>query len=454
MIINVPVFLAVLGALTAFYFFIGLYASRTVTSTSDYFLAGRSLGLFAVTATLIATQLGGGMLLGTCQEAYITGFYGILYTLGMSIGFILLASGLAARMQSMNVATVAEIFETHYNSLPLKKIASLLSILTLCGIFVGQVVASRTILSGLSITHEWIFLLIWGVIITYTMIGGLKAVVLTDTFQVIFIIIVFSGIFIYALSGEPSSFFSYSSLLALQKNFTNISLNARTLIATLVMPALFSLIQQDLAQRFFSARSRSVAAGAALCASVFLLTFALIPVYLGIKARILGLALAPTSSPLLPVIGYLTNQWVLIFALCAVMAAITSTADSLLCAISSNVAQDFNTSRNNTKNALWRSKIITLVIGVLGVGASYFVPQNILQVLVGSYELSVSCLLVPLVFAYFSKNVHRCSAWAAIITGFGAFMIMPYFYYGAFSSILPTIFSLIAYIGVAGGVRG
>ena len=109
-------------ALILFYLFFGFFSSRTVKSTKDYFLAGRDLGIFPITFTLVATQLGGGMLLGTSQEAYVAGIYGILYTVGITLGFLMLGCGLAAQLQSLNINTTAELFETHFNQRRSKKL--------------------------------------------------------------------------------------------------------------------------------------------------------------------------------------------------------------------------------------------------------------------------------------------------------------------------------------------
>ena len=236
---NTMLFFTVFIAFGIIYTIIGLFASRKITTITDYFLAGRNLGLSSVMFTLIATQLGGGMLLGTAQQAYQFGLYGIMYTLGMSLGFLMLGSGFAAKLQSLNVATTAELFETRYNSVTLKKFASVLSIITMGGILVGQVVGARTLLMGLGLFNEPIFIAFWLFTIWYTMVGGLKAVVLTDVFQVIFIIMLFTGIFLYTLWLQPQELFT---IINSQQYFDSAQINTSTLLATLFMPAFFSLV--------------------------------------------------------------------------------------------------------------------------------------------------------------------------------------------------------------------
>jgi SSS family solute:Na+ symporter len=426
---NIVLFLSIFSALAIIYFFIGLYASKNIHNNSDYFLASRDLGLWPVTFTLIATQLGGGMLLGTAERAYAIGYWGILYTLGMSVGFLLLGLGFAAKLRSLNVATTAELFETKYHSVTLKKIASLLSITTMCGILVAQVIASKTLLAGLEVHNEYIFLAFWLFVIIYTMMGGLKAVVFTDVAQVWVIILVFTGIFIYSLLSEPSSFFTISSFLDNQNKFLldGSAITTSSLLATIMLPALFSLIEQDLAQRFFAARTQKIAALSAILSSVFLLIFSFIPIYFGMKAQSMGLVVAPGASPLIPVLDALTSQLVLVLAVCAIIAAITSTADSLLCAVSSNVAQDFDLSFTGIKNPLKISQIVTLITGIAALCASYFVSQSIIDVIVSSYEISISCLLVPLLYSYFGDNLKKSAAIGGICAGLLGFVVFRFY---------------------------
>jgi len=255
------------------------------------------------------------------------------------------------------------------------------------------------------------------------------AVVITDVFQVLFIILVFTGIFSYSVPGLFS--WSIVGVWRVQQQFGALDLSRTQLVATLVMPALFSLIEQDLAQRFFAARTKKIAVISAFGASIFMLLFVGIPLYLGMMAKLMGLPVAAGSSPLIPVIRALTNDTVVAFAVCGIIAAITSTADSLLCAISSNLAQDFDTVLPGTVNPVRRSQLITCIVGIVALGASYLVAQDVIDILTSSYALSVSCLLVPLLMAYYCAHVKREGALGAVVAGLTSFIVfrfwpMPY----------------------------
>ncbi|HJM69033.1 MAG TPA: sodium:solute symporter family protein [Candidatus Babeliales bacterium] len=414
-------FISIFAVLTVIYLYLGYIASKRISTLKDYFLAGKDLGLLSLVATLVATQLGSGTLLGIAQKSYEVGYYGIVYALGISLGFILLSMGFASRMQALGVATTAQLFETKYNSITLRKIASVLSIITLCGILIGQIVASREFIVGIfqaqTFGTEIVFLLFWVFIIAYTIIGGLKAVVITDVFQLFYIIVVFTAIFAYALWQEPASFFTASNFAASQKQFNISYYELTTFLPTLIAPALFSLIEQDLAQRFFSARTKAIAASSAIVSSVFMITFAIIPIYFGMQTKLLDLVVPAGSNPLIPSLQYYANSFVFALLICGLIAAITSTADSLLCAISSNVAQDFKFSFLGNKESIQRSQWITLFVGIIMLTVSYFINAGIIDILISSYSISISTLFVPLVICYFKKDVCRQAAWASVITG-------------------------------------
>ena len=160
----------------------------------------------------------------------------------------------------------------------------------------------------------------------------------------------------------------------------------------------------------------------------------------------MNLSIPAGSSPLMPVIGALTNEFVLILAVCGIIAAITSTADSLLCAMSSNIAQTFDFDWTGIKNRVRLSQIVTLIAGISALGASYLVPPNIITILIESYALSVNCLLVPLLFAYYRTDVKKSGAIGAIACGLAGFIFIPFWYTTLPKELLPLVLSFIGFI--------
>lgn len=403
-----------------FYSIIGYRASKTIKTLDDYFLAGRKLGIFALTITLIATQLGGGVILGTSKESFTIGIYGLLYVASITLGFIILACGVAARLRAFNVHTTSELFELRYKSVFLKKCASLFSMISLCGLLAAQVVASRNLMLSLNVYHELFFIIFWVFVIGYTMLGGLRAVVNNDIFQLSFIIAVFCGIFIFELF--TNSWGVWNILAYSPANFVlPEAFNTGRIFAILLIPACYSLIEQDIAQTLFAAKTPKVAVTGTFLAGLFMILFSCIPVYFGMKAQTLGLMVPEGANPLMFLFDTTYSPIIVALVVYGVFAAIISTADALLCAISSHLVQDFNLAKNS-KHALGISKT---VMGLVGVG-TLFVGRyftNIIDVIVGSYDIPVTTLFVPLMICYFTDKLSKTGAYLSIIFGLTGFIV-------------------------------
>lgn len=443
---SITLFLILLFSLTTIYFIIGLITSQKVTNVNDYFLANREVGVLPLTFTLVATQLGSGLLLGTAARAYSIGLWGILYTLGISLGFLILGFGFAARLQSLNISTTAEIFETRYHSPKLKMFASFVSIISLWGILVAQIIASQQLFLSCGINDPRWLLCFWTLLICYTMLGGLRSVIIIDTLQVIFILTIFSIVFYYALPAGSLATLSITNLTKMQNYYFGKKYILIDLLPVVVSSALFSLIEQDLAQKFFAARTALTATIAAFLSSIIITLFACIPLYFGIFAKIKNIPIPTGVSPLLPFIEKISSELVYALIVCALIAAIASTADSLLCAISSHISQDFSKFLPTSRKLLV-AKTITFFTGAYALMLSFYISSDIISILEQSYRFSIGCLFVPTIIAYFTENVRQGAALVAIICGSISFIAVQLFLpHSILQDIIPLALSLLGYI--------
>ena len=121
-----------------------------------------------------------------------------------------------------------------------------------------------------------------------------------------------------------------------------------------------------------------------------------------------------------------TNPWITALVGCAVLAAIISTATSLINAISSNIAGDFKLPWKQFE-AMKVAKGLTCLMSIAAIFFAFYF-NNVVGLLIQSYELYVSCLFVPVVMALFKKRGQMISALFAIAfgaIGFSAFRIYP-----------------------------
>lgn len=417
---DVSIFLFLLFTLQSLYWIIGRRASRQVNDNNDYFLAGKSVQLFPLMMTFLATMVGGGLVLGAAEESFLFGWPVLLYPLGNSIGLILLGTGVGRKLAQFNVSTVSQIFEVVYGSSMLKKIASVLSVVSLFMLLVGQIIGSQKFLLSMGINNIPLFILFWGIIIIYTAQGGLKAVISTDLAQASLFSIIFIICFAVVFLMEPQ----VDSLPAMQwESFSNVS---PKLCGWILLPMLFTVLGQDMGQRCFAGASQKIVSKAAFFAGICGMFICMIPVFLGTLANTMELEPAKGSSVLMAVVAKTTNPWLTALMGCAVLAAVVSTATSLITAISSNLLGDFQFKTLEGVGSFKWVQIITCSISIVAVFFAFYF-DNIVDLFMMSYELSISCLAVPLFVALFKKEGCLLGAFLAVLFGATGFIIFNFY---------------------------
>jgi SSS family solute:Na+ symporter len=186
-----------LGALD--WLFVGLYMAviaaisiwsirRKKDSPQDYFLANRNLGWFVIGASILASNVGSEHVVGLAGTAANTGLVMGHYELHSWIILILGWVFVPFYMRSM-VYTMPEFLERRYNS----QSRMLLSIIQLLSYIIAKV--SVTIYAGALVVTSFLGVDFWTgaivlVVITgiYTVLGGLHAVMYTETLQAIVLI--------------------------------------------------------------------------------------------------------------------------------------------------------------------------------------------------------------------------------------------------------------------------
>ena len=399
-------FYLLIGLVYSLSLFIGWWHKTDDRSGTQYLLGGKQFATWQLTLTILAAQLGGGSLLGTCDTARTHGWGGIAYGAGMALGLLLIGFFFAEKLQRLPSGTISQALGTLYHSRSLQQIAAVLSIATLFCSLIATAVAMRKLFHFVG-APDVVFLVFWAVFITYTVLGGLHAVILTDIVQAICILgilLLFTG-YMY--------FHSDLALPTHGMQFLHQPADAEAIswVDWILMPALFVIIGQDMGQRCFAATSPKSIQTAMKAAAVLILLCVLVPVSVGVLTRNLGLSISPSTSTLLTSVQQLTTPWLTMLVTAAVLMAIISTADSLLCALSSNLGFDFHLH----KNVRWLQALTTLA-GILAACASFFL-QDIISTLLLGYELSVCILLVPFLSAMLFRSTCLPAAFSAMGVG-------------------------------------
>ena len=389
--------------------------------------------------TLLATQLGGGVILGTLEASYHYGLYSILYGLGLSIGLIILSLGIGARFRRLDVYTIAEIFEKIYDSKRLRQASALISVVSLFLILVAICLSSEKLFTSLGFENKALFLALWLGTTYYTIMGGFKAVVKTDVVQVSFILLTFIILAFYFFwnPGHLPSINISENL----KNSGNIPL-----LSWLISPLFFVIIGQDMGQRCFSAYSEKTVSRACLYAGLLLFFCSLLPGLMGVYIKMMGLIPTEKEPLLLLALKVIQQPMLGSLFIASVLMAILSTADSLLCAITSHISEDFSFTEIKTqKQKIFIARLVTFIVSLLALFLASFV-QEIISLMVLAYEICINTLFVPIIFSILLKNPKKEQATISMITGLVCFISLKFMPIFPGKELFPILLAALAFV--------
>ena len=284
--------------------FVGVWFVKRIKNTGDYYVAGRTLGPFVLTATVCASIIGGSAMMGRAGIAYTTGFKAVMTAIPYLIGMFIF-SAIAGRIQEVgftrNINSIPELFNYRFNSTA-RCILAFMIVFTMMGTVAAQVTATATIIKMLGnefgISYEAGALAATLIFIIYTAASGLFGVVYTDVLQ-FFMLIIFVYILIPFSSirylGGFSSFWQN-----LDKSYLVPHING-SILGDIVTYLVFTLAGAEMWQRAFAAKSKKAATqGMFWGTSIYMVTIALV-FFMGLAGSILppgltGLALAGILS--------------------------------------------------------------------------------------------------------------------------------------------------------------
>src|SRR5690554_1086735 len=207
---------------------IGLYFWRKNKSADDYYVGGRSMNKFAISLSVVATDVGGGFSIGLGGLGFLMGLSGswMLFTglIGAWLSAVLLIPKVYKQGKKHNLLTFPQMLKENYGA-TVALVAGVISFIGYLGFTSSQLLAGAKLAIGtfpqLDLLHA--LYIMGAVAMVYTVFGGIKAVIYTDTFQwaILMIGLIFIGIPIayFGLGGWdeiqkvlPGEFFSMTNL--------------------------------------------------------------------------------------------------------------------------------------------------------------------------------------------------------------------------------------------------
>jgi Na+/proline symporter len=161
----------------------GLYRSRGSNTVDRYLLAGKTMPWYAMALSIMATQASAITFISTTGQSYTDGMRFVQAYFGLPIAMIVVCATVVPVFYRARVYTAYEYLESRFDA----KTRALASVIFLCqrGISAGLTIYAPAIV--LSVILGWperaTTMLMGGVVVTYTVIGGIKAVTWSDVQQ-------------------------------------------------------------------------------------------------------------------------------------------------------------------------------------------------------------------------------------------------------------------------------
>lgn len=393
----------------------GYWGLRRARSADDYLVAGRRLGPLLYIGTLSAVVLGGASTIGTVALGYENGISGMWLVFMIGLGIIALGLLLSTRLSRLGVYTVSEMLGLRYG--PSARLISAIIVASYAlMIAVTSTIAIGTVFDVvLGLPPAVAILVAGGVVVAYSVAGGMWSITLTDFLQ---FCVMTAGIFFALL---PLAVARAGGLSGMREElpasyFDLASIGGGTIFTYFLLFFFGLMIGQDIWQRVFTARSAPVARWGGLIAGLYCLLYGIAGALIGTAARALVPDLQVPDNAFARVATEVLPTGLLGLVLAAALAAVMSTASAGLLASSTILANDVYAGiiAREGRSDLGESRVFTLIVGAAVLAISLAV-QDVVGALTVAYNLLTGALFVPIIGALFWRRATGAGALVSML---------------------------------------
>lgn len=404
-------------------------------SLDEYYLGGRGLGVMVLFFTFFATQYSGNTVIGYPAKAYRIGFeylVSVPFFIFIIVAYLLFAPRLYVMGKKFKLITPVDWIEKRFKSKAVSILAAILMLYALGNYLLEQFVAIGQGVSGLTggtIPYQVGVVFFIVIMLIYGWLGGMRSVAYTDTMQGIALLVgvfmLLIGSIIY-LGGLPTAA-DYMQAYAPEKLGVPDSPGVVNWFSLLVLVGIGAAVYPHAIQRIFSAKSeRTLKRSLTQMAWMPFLTAGIV-----LLVGIIGIAAFPDlsngdSEKLVGMMASsIANQnvifyWAMVLLFGGVIAAIVSTADSVLLTFSSIISHDIygryiNPDAPESKKIL-AGKLVGVVAVIILVIVAWYPPATLYQIFVLKFELLIQ-VAPALILGLYWTRLHTKAVFVGMLVG-------------------------------------
>ena len=314
---------------------IGLRGRKHASTTKDFLTASGQSGIWFIIASAVGASIGSGVVIGTTQYAVKLGVAGAWYAIACGLACVVHAFVMTRFIYRNKLVSFSDYFKRRYDSNFIILLYSGIGPFACAASMGGQLVAAKAIFQAFGIDPTIGLVITAAVMLVYTMFAGLWGSYATAVFQVGVIIVgvLVVGISMFTQGGVAEIHAFYP---AEKFDLFNIS---PELWMMFVGPMVLSvLVDQTSVQRAASAKTEATAFWGHLLSCIPLFLFGWLMVYIGMWSG----AEFPDAGGNAFIVMLMNKVSPIVCAvmICAILAAIMSTASGALVATDALVVHD------------------------------------------------------------------------------------------------------------------
>ena len=442
---------------------IGLAAARRVHTTKDFAVAGRSLPLPIVTATVFATWFGAETVFGISATFVKEGLHGVVADpFGSSLCLILAGLFFARRLYRLNLLTIGDYYRLRYNR-TVEVLCTLCIVASYLGWVAAQIKALGLVFNVVtdgSVSQPLGMVIGAAIVLTYTTFGGMFSVAVLDFVQITMIMggMLYIGSVISGLAGGVGAVLTHAAAAGKLDFFPTANLNAWIpFIGAWMTMMLGSIPQQDVFQRITSAKDEQTAVRGSVLGGTLYFLFAFVPMFLAYSATLVdpqmfGALLHKDPQLVLPTLILLhTPVYAQIIFFGAVLSAIMSCSSATLLApsvaFSENIIKEIFPHMSDRTFLRTMRTVLVCFAGVVLVFALNS-QASIFKMVENAYKVTLVAAFVPLCAGLYWSRATTQGALYAFVAGLMTWMGLELF--GPSDSVWPP--QLVGFLVAAMGM--
>ncbi len=411
---------------------IGMYATKYVKNSRDYTVAGRSLPMSVVTATVFATWFGSEAVLGISSTFLKDGLGGIVADpFGSSLCLILVGVFFAKQLYRMNLLTIGDYYKKRFGR-AVELLVTICIVISYLGWVAAQIKALGlvfNVVSGGYLSMQEGMIIGAASVLIYTLMGGMWAVAITDFLQMIIVVVgmLYIGWEVSGMAGGAGKVVAHASAAGKFAFWpTPAPREVVWFFAAWITMMLGSIPQQDVFQRVMSSKSEKIAVRASIVGGCIYFVFTFIPIFLAYSAMLIAPQMVSGLIDTDPqmILPTLIMEKMPVFAQVmffgALLSAIKSCASATLLAPSvsftENIWRELRPWKTD-KEFLLAMRIVVVVFTCIVTVLALHSESSIYEMVENAYKVTLVAAFVPLAFGVYWKRATRQGALVSIACG-------------------------------------